>query len=47
MLGDKNCHMAIRVEIGMRDCLRNNDIYYGGLRENRYLHYGGSLARLG
>ena len=31
MLGDKNCHMAIRVEIGMRDCLRNNDIYYGGL----------------
>ena len=35
------------VEIGTRDCLRNNDIYYGGLRENRYLHYGGSLARLG
>ena len=21
----------VRVEIGMRDCLRNNDIYYGGL----------------
>ena len=21
----------VQVEIGMRDCLRNNDIYYGGL----------------
>ena len=40
MLRGKNCHVAIikkidmRVEIGMRDCLRNNDIYYGGVKIN-------------
>ena len=30
----KICRVAIikRVEIGMHDCLRNNDIYYGGLK---------------
>ena len=31
----ENCYVTIimRVEIGMRDCLRNNDIYYDGLRK--------------
>ena len=30
----KNCRVAIikRVKIGMHDCMRNNDIYYGGLK---------------
>ena len=28
-LGQKK--IDVRVEIGMRDCLRNNDIYYCGL----------------
>ena len=37
MLGEKNCRVTIikkidvRVEFGMCDCLRNNDIYYCGL----------------
>ena len=36
MLGEKTVawpllKIYVRVEIGMCDCLRNNDIYYGGL----------------
>ena len=41
MLGEKKKlsrdHYFVRVENGMRDCLRNNDIYYCGLRLV-YLH---------
>ena len=38
MFGEKNCRVTIikkidmQVEICMLDCLRNNDIYYCGLR---------------